>query len=307
MARPDAALRGAAAITQAMSLARALAYFPLLGLLAGCVVTRHKALQGDRWALRADEARLAAPDANESPDDLAALGDEFDDPASLARWSRVDRTEGWPDQIKRLEISAGNLHLEPHTSFWFGDFHAPFLYKQVTGDFIVTTRVEVTGANDPVPAQAYSLAGLLVRAPHPETAAAWVRGTENWLFITAGSGDGEHVPQYETKNTVDSASRLELTPRPPGPTELRISREGARFTLLRRVDGGEWVVLRRVDRPDLPDTLQVGVIAYTDFDTSRSYLLLGRARAYHRDAAEIARRGVPDLIARFDHVHFRRP
>lgn len=308
MARADAVARRGVVMQPAMR--SALACFPLLGLLAGCVVTRHQALQGDRWALRGDEARLAAPDTRAAPDPLAHLDDEFDDPTTLARWSRLDRSEGWPDQIKRLNIattSPGQLHFEPYTSFWFANFHAPYLYKEVTGDFVVTTRVEVSGAKDPVPKQGYSLAGLLVRAPHPETAAAWKPGSENWLFITAGTGDGEHIPQYETKNTVDGASRLELTPRPTGPTELRVTRVGPHFTLLRRAPGEDWVVLRRLERPDLPATLQVGPVAYTDFNTSRSYLILGRTRAYHRDAAEIARRGVPDLVARFDYVHFRRP
>jgi hypothetical protein len=281
-----------------------------LSLTAGCgVVTRFSALDGPSWDPTADERRQASAVTTDG-DDLTALNDDFADASSLGRWKRLSDTEGWPDQVKSLEIDAaapGVLRLEPYTSFWFGDFHAPYLYQLVTGDFVVTTRVLVSGAHDDVPKQGYSLGGILVRQAHDEGAKAWKEKTENWFFITAGTGDGDHVPQYETKNTVDGSSRLELTPRTVGWTELSVVRTGSHFVLLRHTDGEEWKVLRRLDRPDLPATLQVGLTAYTDYDTSKSYLILNRVAAYHRDAAEIAKAGVPDLIARFDFVHFRRP
>jgi hypothetical protein len=278
--------------------------------LLGCgVVTKFNGLEGERWGLRTDEARLVEAPTG-APDDLSTLDDEFNDPATFGRWQILSKTEGWPDQVKRLDVNvtnAGRLHLEPYTSFWFGDFHAPYLYKSVTGDSVVTTLLDVSGAHDTVPQQGYSLAGLLVRSPHQEGALAWKEKTENWFFITAGTGDGDHTPQYETKNTLNGSSKLELTPRKVGSTELLIARVGSRFTLMRRVDGEPWTVLRRLDRPDLPATLQVGLTAYTDYDTSKWYLILNRVTAYHRDAAKLARDGVPDLIANFDYVHFRRP
>jgi hypothetical protein len=280
-----------------------------LGITTGCgVITRFSTVEGPRWELSADESRLL-PEGS-GGDDLSALDDEFNDASSLRNWSRLSDTEGWPDQIKRLDVNTttpGSLHLEPYTSFWFGDFHAPYLYKRVTGDFVVTTRVLVTGAHDQVPQQSYSLGGLLVRSPHDEGAKAWKEKSENWFFITAGSGDGDHVPQYETKNTVNGSSRLELTPRTVGWTELSVVRTGSHFALLRRHEGEGWKILRRLDRPDLPPTLQVGLVAYTDYDTAKGYLIFNRVAAYHRDAADIAKAGVPDLIARFDYVHFRRP
>ena len=153
----------------------------LVGVIGGCgVVTKYSSLEGDRWALRSDEARLVEAPAG-APDDLATLDDEFDDPATLGRWQRLSSTEGWPDQIKKVDVgvtSPGRLHLEPYTSFWFGAFHAPYLYKLVAGDFVVTTRLDVAGVRDPVPQQGYSLAGLLVRSPHDEGAHAWKQNTE---------------------------------------------------------------------------------------------------------------------------------
>lgn len=62
--------------------------------------------------------------------------------------------------------------------------------------------------------------------------------------------------------------------------------------------------MRREDRPDLPPTLQVGLIAYTDFDSRQCDLIFNRVETYHeRDATD----GVADLVARFDYVRFQRP
>jgi hypothetical protein len=278
-----------------------------IGVITSCgVVTHYSMVDGPRWEPSASENQILASSGS---DDLSGLDDEFNDASSLHNWKLLSETEGWPDQIKKLDINTvtpGSLYLEPYTSFWFGDFHAPYLYKMITGDFVVTTRIQVTGAHDEVPQQSYSLGGILVRSPHDEGAKAWKEKTENWFFITAGSGDGDHIPQYETKDTVNGSSHLELTPRKVGWTELSVVRTGSHFVLLRN-EGEGWKVLRRLDRPDLPTTLQVGLTAYTDYDTSKSYLIFNRVEAYHRDAAKIAQDGVPDLIARFDYIRFRRP
>lgn len=273
---------------------------------SGCVVS-HVTREGPEWDLQANERAFAAEPLPHAEDDLAALSDEFDDASALGRWAKLSDVEGWPDQIKKLDVDAanpGNLTLEPYPSFWFGDFHAPFLFKRVKGDFIVTTRTLVTGASAAVPEREYSLAGLLVRAPHDGGRAAWKEGNENWIFITAGTGDGDGLPQFETKNTRDSSSRLELSPRRPGWVELRIARVGSHITLLRRAEGEGWRVMRREDRPDLPETLQVGLIAYTDYTSLKCDLILDRVESYHeRDVTE----GVADVVGRFDYVRFQRP
>ena len=61
------------------------------------------------------------------------------------------------------------------------------------------------------------------------------------------------------------------------------------------------------DEFDDPATLQVGLTAYTDYDTAKWYLLFNRVTAYHRDATKIANDGIPDLVADFEYIHFRRP
>ena len=81
-------------------------------------------------------------------------------------------------------------------------------------------------------------------------------------------------------------------------------RRGATFLLLRRFEGEAWVLARREEKPDMPATLQVGPIAYTDWNSSRSYFVFNRVRAYNN---RVITRGEPDLVARFDWIRFRRP
>lgn len=236
-------------------------------------------------------------------DPLAALGDEFTDAASLARWLRFDETEGWPSLTARESVRDGTLRLEPSTSGWYAEWHAPFLFRSVTGDFEASTRLRATGLAGGLPTAPWSLAGLMARAPRTIGPEAWRPAGEQWLFITAGVADALTAPVIETKTTVNSASRLRLDPGCPDWMELRMTRRGAVFTLASRCEGGDWVPRATFERPDLPATLQVGIAAYTDW-----YTIQGR---YGDDAHAFNRVGITDgkrgLIAEVDWIRYRKP
>jgi regulation of enolase protein 1 (concanavalin A-like superfamily) len=237
-------------------------------------------------------------------DDLAALGDEFATGASLARWTQFHVTEGWPSMVRRAEVrpATGELYLEPHTSGWYADFHAPFLYQEVTGDFVVTARLRADALDGGVPKTPWSLAGLMARAPRAITRATWTPRGENWVFITTGVAEEPGVPVFETKTTVQSQSQLRLHPARAGWVELRMTRVGPAFELASRYDGEAWVVRARFERADLPATLQVGLNAYTDWY---------HATPMHGDPLRfnttVLTDGKPDLGLRVDWVRFARP
>jgi len=237
-------------------------------------------------------------------DDLAGLSDEFATAASLARWRQFDEAEGWPSMVKRMTVdeASGELRLEPYTSGWYEDFHAPFLFREVTGDFVVTARLRADGLDGGVPTVPWSLAGLMVRAPRDVTPATWRPGGEGWLFLTTGVADAPGQPVFETKTTVASRSTLRLQPARAGWVELRIVRRGPAFELLTRYDGEEWVTRERFDRPDLPATVQVGINAYTDWYSAGAL----RADPLRFDTTVI-RDGTPGLLLRVDWVRFARP
>ena len=238
--------------------------------------------------------------------DIAPLSDEFDDAASLARWRSHAEAEGWPEMARAADVdrtAPGALYLEPHTSGWYADFRAPFLFREVTGDFVATTRVRAAGKSSPVPTVPWSLAGLMVREGRSTSMATWEPRGENWLFATTGVAERPGEPVLETKTTVNGRSALTLHPVKAGWIELRIARVGPDFLVLYREEGAsEWTVRERFFRPDLPPTVQVGIAAYTGWNSMREYW--NDPAAYNR---QVLKDRDADLAVSVDYVRFERP
>ncbi|MCA9121834.1 MAG: hypothetical protein H6822_11845 [Planctomycetaceae bacterium] len=289
-------------------------------------VTRRK-LRQRRKALRCEslEARLmfAADMA-----DLSALNDEFNDPATLEQWQLVSQVEGWGTQpFETFDIDQTNsdaLTIAPHTSTWFQDYQGDLAFKEVAGDFIVTTHIAITdrddiGASDAddVPNDStFSLGGVMLRSPRAITDATteWTPGGSNFVFLSLGhSYDGNM--SLESKNTVNSVSNLELIPVNSTTAELRVERSGNSITTMYRLtDGVEWQVAANFSRPDMPDTLQVGLVGYTDYEKTSSfdpfYANSHTLIDNPENAANSSNPGLaydPDVQARFDYIRFERP
>ncbi|MBL0939366.1 MAG: serine hydrolase [Gemmatimonadaceae bacterium] len=228
--------------------------------------------------------------------------DEFSDASTLANWQRFDAVEGWPSKTRRAEIKDGMLVLEPATSGWYADFQAPFLFKDVTGDFIAETRIRATGIGHDIPQALWSLTGLMVRAPRAGGMASWTPNTENWLFITTGIAARPGQPVIETKTTVNSQSELKLHDIAPGWVELRLARRGAKFFLAFRQGenpNGEWQTLATFDRLDLPSTVQLGINAYTDWNSTLH--LQNDPKRFNSTPLT----GSPDLLVNVDYIRIR--
>jgi hypothetical protein len=222
-------------------------------------------------------AGLAAASASAAPRDLASLSDDFDGTA-LVGWQSMD---GEIRDGGHTTFTVGDGELTVHTaqSTWFRTQHAFYLWKQVTGDFVATVRLRVSGEEGPIPTANWSLAGLLVRSPRSTTQ------NENWLNFTVGRVSGASV--VERKSTRSSNSQLVLDEVPDGWIELRAVRVGPRFFLLRRSDGDRWRLHWEYLRPDLPRTLQVGVDAQTGTDDDHADLVA------HVDSVRLAPTGLP--------------
>lgn len=239
-------------------------------------------------------------------DDLAPLSDEFDRREEIGDWKLFHATYGWPDKIKALDIGKttdGALHLQPHDSAWVRDLVAPFLYRELTGDFDVRARVRVRGADGPVPGGIWSLGGLLARVPNQNSEANWAPFRENWNFITTGVGHVAGETMTETKATVNSYSSLKLRPFASGWVELRLVRVGMAIIALARADGdSRWQVRDRFYRMDQRPDMQVGLIAYTtNPDQPR---VPENPAVLNREV----KRDVPvDMILEVDWIRFARP
>ena len=235
-------------------------------------------------------------------DDLTILSADFSDPAALSAW-REHAPEGFVPKWLTPRIEYGHLVLQPFASGWLEDHQAGHLFKEVTGDFIVTTRIRSIGTHSELPHTEFSLSGLFVRVPLEVSAATWVPNKENWLFFAVGTASPAGEPQYEINTTTNSLSTLKIVPSQTGWVELRLARISEVFTLLDRPEERtEWRVVDQLIRPDLPTTLNVGLTAYADYasvlPTYPDY------RAYNeRGVGE----GRADLLAEIDWVRFRRP
>ncbi len=200
-----------------------------------------------------DRAVDAAVEPDMAPFDGPARSDDFEAGPLGARWRLFN------PQLFEHEVRDGALWMTPRGfGLWFDRNTGPMIYQPVTGDFRVTARVRARRASAPdePPPQVVHLGGLIARDPRTPP--------ENYVFIVVGR-DIDDL-SVETKTTEGGRSAFEGPMWPHGSdAELRLCRLGADFHMYKRpVDGGEWALAATFERPELPPTLQVGAIAYTN-------------------------------------------
>ena len=238
--------------------------------------------------------------------DLASLDDEFDARPALGEWTLFHQAFGWPDKIKHLDIgrtTPGALNLQPQHSAWVRDLNAPFLYREISGDFDVRSRVRVRGAEGAVPGGTWSLGGLMARVPNRSTAEQWQPRRENWHFVTTGVGHVAGQPMTETKGTYNSYSSLKLRPFGTGWVELRLVRVGMALVAMVRAEGdAQWQVRDRWYRMENNPAMQVGLVAYTTSDDVAP--APEDAERINRQREADAR---TDMMLEVDWIRFRRP
>ena len=255
--------------------------------------------------MRAAVALLALlPLAAFAADDLKPLSDEFNDASTLAQWQRVYAVEGWgANQLELQDINTtrpGFMVMMPFASTWYQDYRGELTFKEVQGDFVVTTVVDAssrTGSGPP--RSSFSLGGIMVRAPRAITPATWRPGGENYIFLSIGSASNPGTFQFEVKTTTNSNSVLEFQTTGSGHALIQIARIGPHFITLKN-DGTGWSVHRRFYRPDTPAILQVGMTTYTDYQTAAMLSPFAQN-------STVIHTGHPDLIAAFDYFRFERP
>lgn len=264
--------------------------------------------------------------------DIAPMSDEFSSAATLGDWQRIWRTEYWGrDPLERLDIGvslAGWITFVPWTSTWYEDYVGELAFQQVSGDFVATTRVRARardgdnphgGSHGGAAGSEFSLAGILVRAPHDDVACCddgwWHAGAERYVFLSFGAADQPGTYQLEAKTTraaippeTHSVSSLEIAPAPGDEEELRVARIGGALLLLVRGPGASWVVHRRWRRDDFPLALQVGMTVYTDWAIASTYPYAEHNRTRIEHAwLDPQTPADPDLRAQFDYFRFARP
>jgi serine/threonine protein kinase len=239
-------------------------------------------------------------------DDIASLSDEFDKSGTISDWKHVYEVEKWgANQLEKFDIDKsrrGKMVMMPFTSSWYKDLRGVLAFKEITGDFVVTTDVEVTNRSGKgAPKSQFSLAGIMVRTPRDVTPQTWKPGGENYIFLSLGAADRPNSFQFEVKTTRNSDSQLQISDGVSRAT-IQIVRIGQHFITIKKPAGGAWTVHHRYHRSDMPATLQVGLTSYTDW---------GNVQQYQNDPQRhnrmVIRGGNPDLVAAFDFVRYHRP
>lgn len=143
---------------------------------------------------------------------------------------------------------------------WAGNGQGGLVYREANGNFKLTATVRARKASDPTQtvASLVSLGGLTARNPH----GADHGGSENYVHIVVGNTpNGIGV---ETKTTINGATSYEAVADGSGDAELRICRVDDTFRLYKRLLGSPtWILAATYERPDLPQTLQVGANIYS--------------------------------------------
>ncbi len=180
----------------------------------------------------------------------------------------------------KYSVSNGALHITPTTNtlWWEDSASGVLVHKLMSGNFKVTTAVRARRASDPtqpVGPTDYQFGGIMVRDP---------KSTTNQNYVFGVVGDRGEALQIETKSTTNNASKINAENWPSGDAQLRLCRVGTMIHVLSRpIGGGSWAIAAPwgppYERPDLPNQLQVGLIAYTWTNS-------------------------PDLRASFEYVHY---
>jgi len=150
------------------------------------------------------------------------------------------------------------------------------------GDFVLTGNITVTNrSGNDIPGSAYSLGGLMVRNRKTLTNGpiGWIPCQEDYVFLSLGQGANNHpscsgcpAPHFEVKSTINSSSELNLSAIDTNTPHIRLVRLYPFVLILYRFPNEEWVVHRRYFRDDLQDTLQVGMVTYTDWYKASTYV-----------------------------------
>jgi len=193
---------------------------------------------------------------------LDVLSDEFNTSSLDASWN-LFQTQYYetPVPINNgfMQMNLDDIECN-RTCVWWVDQNAGLIYKNLTGDFDVITAVYAKQKTNPTQDidRWTQLAGLIARDPASTTS-----GQENYVFNVAGIRfDNASV---ELKSTTNNSSTIRAyTDNMSGTAaEVRMVREGSLFSLYSRPIGNlDWIFRDSFMRPDLPETLQVGLIAY---------------------------------------------
>jgi len=259
--------------------------------------------------------------------------DEFSDLSTLINWKNINQEEGWNiTQLENYNIGdsvSGSLFMLPITESWFGEYRGAYLYKEIAGDFVLTTRVSMASRDGVgLPISNFSLAGIMIREPvdypNQDPEVDWIPGEQNYIFMSVGRANQNRL-SFEIKNTCNSQSCLNIEDADGDEVYMRMIRRGSEIVVMSSYNGDNWFILGRYNRNSIqqgnlgscgqpcnapfPDTIQIGFVTYTDWEKVSSYdPSFHNANTLHPDSLDTDPTPTvpfsPDIKSSYDFVRF---
>lgn len=203
---------------------------------------------------------------------LKQLNDGFEGEKLDSKWKIFDPHESLDFKMMDAENDKKSSdHLEFFSSeggWWFFS-KGPFIYQEVTGDFLVTSRIHIKGVKGEMPGGQWTLSGMLVREKNEAASSL-----ENWTYLMIGTGytDSQVV---DMKNTIKSESEFDVGPLLGEWVTLGMFRLGDTLIGAYKPDGGEWTIHTKYFQNPFSETVQVGMANLGNWDKEIQCDILG--------------------------------
>lgn len=170
---------------------------------------------------------------------------------------------GWQwFQPELVNSHFGNHGLEIKSlteTVWWKNNRGSSYFFPITGDVEAEVTVRTRKQSDPAnyPNQDYQFGGIILR----DNGSNALFGKESYVFNVIGyRGEGLQV---ESKSTLDGYSKVSGYDWVSGDARLKVVRKSDDVYLYAQaINSQEWLQVNHFHRPDLPETLELGLIAY---------------------------------------------
>jgi hypothetical protein len=165
-----------------------------------------------------------------------------------------------PNLIDYRFDKSGLTMIVKEESVWWRNNSAAGLFHLIDGDveFQVYVRTRKASDNTSYPDRDYQFGGIILRNPLSNA----VFGRENYIFNVIGYRG--YKLQVETKSTENGFSKVVAKDWPSGDAELKVVRNGFHIKMYaRELHSTNWILINSLERKDLPDTLEIGLIVYS--------------------------------------------
>ncbi|MEM9455735.1 MAG: hypothetical protein AAGF11_16250 [Myxococcota bacterium] len=207
---------------------------------------------------------LACGDGLTPPQDpLAVLTDEFE-ADDLSAWNIYNSHASY------VSVDGGEMELLPYiNAWWFDGQEAVHVSKSVTGNFSITAKVEVTNllGGPTVPGAPYRIGGIMLRDPNaiagePNTYHMGIGNMNTGVVTAVSKSTAEGLSDV---NTIDTSVWPGDSQWDEKEAEMRLCRVDDQLSAYIRIQDEPWTRFDTHTRPDMPDIVSAGPIAYTGF------------------------------------------